>query len=87
MRIVRYVYSSRRILFKNRTELTFIICYREHEISEGGNKSPILTMIGDVNLFLKGLPNEEDFEAEVEIMIAGQWIETVLFRCLHMRRS
>lgn len=28
-------------------------------------------MIGDVNLFLKGLPDEEDFEAEVEIMIAG----------------
>lgn len=29
-------------------------------------------MIGDVNLFLKGLPDEEDFEAEVEIMIAGR---------------
>lgn len=28
-------------------------------------------MMGDVNLFLKGLPDEEDFEAEVEIMIAG----------------
>ncbi|OBZ79628.1 N-acetyltransferase 9 [Grifola frondosa] len=29
-----------------------------------------LPMIGDVNLFLKGSPLDEDFEAEVEIMIA-----------------
>ncbi|TBU22212.1 GNAT domain-containing protein [Dichomitus squalens] len=29
-----------------------------------------LPMIGDVNLFLKGAPDEEDFEVEVEIMIA-----------------
>jgi len=27
-------------------------------------------MVGDVNLFLKGLPDDEDFEAEVEVMIA-----------------
>lgn len=31
-------------------------------------------MIGDVNLFLKGSPEEEDFEVEVEIMIAGERI-------------
>lgn len=30
-----------------------------------------MPMIGDVNLFLKGEQSEEDFEAEVEIMIAG----------------
>ncbi|KAH9855741.1 acyl-CoA N-acyltransferase [Lenzites betulinus] len=29
-----------------------------------------LPMIGDVNLFLKGAPDEDDFEAEAEIMIA-----------------
>lgn len=29
-------------------------------------------MVGDVNLFLKGNPSDEDFEAEVEIMIAGE---------------
>ncbi|CDO69832.1 hypothetical protein BN946_scf184803.g30 [Trametes cinnabarina] len=29
-----------------------------------------LPMIGDVNLFLKGAPDEDDFEVEVEIMIA-----------------
>ncbi|KAI0353208.1 acyl-CoA N-acyltransferase [Trametes cingulata] len=29
-----------------------------------------LPMIGDVNLFLKGTPEDEDFEVEVEIMIA-----------------
>ena len=28
-------------------------------------------MIGDANLFLKGAPGEDEFEAEVEIMIAG----------------
>jgi hypothetical protein len=28
-------------------------------------------MVGDVNLFLKGKPAEEDFEVEAEIMIAG----------------
>ena len=28
-------------------------------------------MIGDVNLFMKGAPADEDFEAEAEIMIAG----------------
>lgn len=28
-------------------------------------------MIGDVNLFLKGAPTDADFEAELEIMIAG----------------
>ena len=35
-------------------------------------KPPLgLQMIGDANLFLKGTPGEDEFEAEVEIMIAG----------------
>ena len=29
-------------------------------------------MIGDVNIFLNGVPGEPDFEAEAEIMIAGE---------------
>jgi hypothetical protein len=33
-----------------------------------------LPMIGDVNLFLKGSSKDEDFEIEVEIMIAGVYI-------------
>ncbi len=28
-------------------------------------------MIGDVNLFFKGSPSDDDFEVEAEIMIAG----------------
>lgn len=28
-------------------------------------------MVGDVNIFLKGDPGDEDFEAEVGVMIAG----------------
>ena len=48
-------------------ELTFIIC-----TPEGSDASPsALTMIGDVNLFLKGTPEDPDFEVELEIMIAG----------------
>jgi len=52
-------------------KLTFIIC-----VHPGNNPAfnpcspPPLTMIGDVNLFFKGLPGEEDFEVEAEIMIA-----------------
>lgn len=28
-------------------------------------------MVGDVNVFLKGEPSDEDYEAEVGVMIAG----------------
>ncbi|KAH7928219.1 hypothetical protein BV22DRAFT_1126666 [Leucogyrophana mollusca] len=46
-------------------KLTFIILARaaDHDVSS-------LPMAGDVNLFLKGNPGDEDFEAEAEIMIA-----------------
>ena len=30
-------------------------------------------MVGDVNLFFKGTPDDEDCEVEVEIMIAGEF--------------
>ena len=29
-------------------------------------------MVGDVNIFLKGTPGDQEFEAEAEIMIAGE---------------
>ncbi|KAG6336359.1 hypothetical protein ID866_2716 [Astraeus odoratus] len=46
-------------------KLTFIILALQ---SEGDISS--YPMVGDVNLFLKGHPASDDFEAEVEIMIA-----------------
>lgn len=46
-------------------KLTFIILAVERK----GDPSDY-PMVGDVNLFLKGHPSDEDFEAEVEIMIA-----------------
>jgi len=49
--------------------LTFIILALQ---KEGDITS--LPMVGDVNLFLKGHPEDEDFEAEAEIMIAGRLI-------------
>lgn len=57
-------------------ELTFIVCVRDNTSSKGSAtleevSFSSLTMIGDVNLFLKGLPSDEDFEVEAEIMIAG----------------
>jgi hypothetical protein len=58
------------------TELTFII----HSRSTGGELALSsasmlgLPMVGDVNIFLKGSPSDEDFEVEVEIMIAGSSI-------------
>ena len=41
----------------------------------------VLPMVGDVNLFLKGVPGEDDFEAEVEIMIAGVLHPTCVPAC------
>ncbi|KAI0684165.1 acyl-CoA N-acyltransferase [Cytidiella melzeri] len=47
----------------DKDKLTFIVCARSEESR--------LTMIGDVNLFLKGDPKDDpEFEVEVEIMIA-----------------
>ena len=37
-------------------------------------------MIGDVNLFFKGSPDDEDFEVEAEIMIAG--MNAILFHLI-----
>ena len=59
-------------------ELTFIILANETPVSSKGTTEDTdtdwlnkLPMVGDVNLFLKGDPSDDDFEAEVEIMIAG----------------
>lgn len=46
-------------------ELTFII------LADGEDDIGSLPMVGDVNVFLKGDLNDEDFEAEVGVMIAG----------------
>ncbi|OJA11139.1 hypothetical protein AZE42_02385 [Rhizopogon vesiculosus] len=46
-------------------KLTFIILARENDEDLSANR-----MAGDINLFLKGRPQDDDFEAEVEIMIA-----------------
>ncbi|KAH7919713.1 hypothetical protein BV22DRAFT_1022500 [Leucogyrophana mollusca] len=48
------------------TELTFIILVRA-----AGRDVSSFSMAGDVNLFLKGNPGDEDPEAEAEIMIAA----------------
>lgn len=48
-------------------ELTFII------LANGEDDVTSLPMVGDVNIFLKGDPSDEDFEAEVGVMIAGMF--------------
>lgn len=79
------------------SELTFIIMAPAANTTSGATNqheeaADQLTMVGDINLFLKGtpphlrchetrvvMPNEEEedaednFEAELEIMIAGSW--------------
>lgn len=54
------------------SELTFIILARTSggELETGDIST--LPMVGDVNIFLNGTPGEQDFEAEAEIMIAGE---------------
>ncbi|KAG8213213.1 hypothetical protein J3R82DRAFT_11678 [Butyriboletus roseoflavus] len=47
-------------------ELTFII------LADGEGDIASLPMVGDVNVFLKGDPDGEDFEAEVGVMVAEE---------------
>ncbi|KAF9644015.1 acyl-CoA N-acyltransferase [Thelephora ganbajun] len=51
-------------------KLTFIILARTSGGELATSDIPTLTMIGDVNIFFHGTPEDQDFEAEVEIMIA-----------------
>ncbi|TFY68859.1 hypothetical protein EVG20_g3379 [Dentipellis fragilis] len=55
-------------------KLTFIILARPETDAPASTPTPAqiaaLPMVGDVNLFLKGAPADDDFEAEVEVMIA-----------------
>jgi hypothetical protein len=55
------------------SELTFIIHARDPASHLPLSQEALLglPMVGDVNLFLKGSLHDEDFEVEVEIMIAG----------------
>lgn len=84
------------------TELTFIILARTDVTTDIRNcdewrpsdesmpsreEIDSFPMIGDVNLFLKGIPSDEDFEAEVEIMrnqLDEQKIEVEKERTLHL---
>ena len=62
---VRGVNATRNKHSYHVAELTFII------LANGEGDIASLPMVGDVNIFLKGDPDDEDFEAEVGIMIAG----------------
>jgi hypothetical protein len=60
-------------------ELTFII------LANGESEIAPLPMVGDANLFLKGKPGDEDFEAEVGIMIAGISLSTFSDDVVHTK--
>jgi hypothetical protein len=53
-------------------ELTFIILARSN-MDENVTPDTIgaLQMVGDVNLFFKGSKEDDDFEVEAEVMVAG----------------
>jgi RimJ/RimL family protein N-acetyltransferase len=62
--------------------LTFIIHAHDPAAPPTLDAASILAlpMVGDVNLFLKGEVMDEDFEVEVEIMIAGEYALRCIYR-------
>jgi len=60
------VYDMEKGWREDADKLTFII------LANGESEIAPLPMVGDANLFLKGKPGDEDFEAEVGIMIAEE---------------
>ncbi|KAF9234622.1 GNAT domain-containing protein [Melanogaster broomeanus] len=60
------VYDMERGWREDADKLTFII------VANGEGDIASLPLIGDVNLFLKGRPEDKDFEVEVGVMIAEE---------------
>ena len=69
--------------YHNSKELTFIILARTSDGELANGDIPALPMVGDVNIFLNGIPGDQDFEAEAEIMIAGE----LTLRNIYVSRS
>jgi tubulin N-terminal N-acetyltransferase len=55
--------------------------HADRDVNPSEEEISTFPMVGDVNLFLKGSPEEGDDEAEAEVMIAG-WFGVLFKHCL-----
>lgn len=89
---LKFYASEKETSYYDSKELTFIVLARgtltSHELLDECKASQ---MIGDVNLFFKGDPSDDDFEVEAEIMIAGacpnlsRWTASASFHLSHRK--